>query len=486
MTRPGYLLAATTILPLLLGGCSTNPTTGGTIFTGGLSQQEEIRIGRLNHPAILKKFGGEYGTPELRRYVESVGQFLASTAERPDLKFKFTVLNSESANAMATPGGYVYVTRGLLALADNEAQLAAVLAHEIGHITARHHAQRHGQTLLANIGLGVAGALGGRAAADLGQFAAVGLLRSFSRENERESDSLSVRYMTRAGFDPGAMAEFLRKLRANARLNKIRRGESADAVDRFDYLATHPAPAERVERAAEMARHAAVRNPVTGRDVYLSKISGMLYGGDPEQGFVRGRDFLHPNLRFAFRVPPDFSVLNSRTAVTAFGPHDARILFDRAPKPADGPLTFYLREVWGRQLQLENLETIEVNGLEAATATARRRIEGKAYDLRLVAYRADPGTIYRFLFLTPPGGTRSLSTELRRTTYSFRLLSVAEAAQLRPHKLRVVTVAPGDTVESLARSLPYTDHQVERFEILNGIGRDERLRPGRKLKTVGE
>ena len=483
MTRA--LLAATVFLPLL-GGCATDPTTGGAIFTGGMSQQEEIRVGRLHHPAILKRYGGEYGAPELNRYVESLGQFLASTAERPDLKFKFTVLNSEDVNAFATPGGYVYVTRGLMALADDEAQLAAVLAHEIGHIAARHHAQRRGQTLVANIGLGALGALGGGAAADLGQFAALGILRGFSREHEREADSLSLRYMTRAGFDPGAMAEFLRKLRANARLTKTLRGESPDSVDRFDYFATHPAPAERMERAAEMARNAAVRDPVTGRDVYLSKISGMLYGGDPEQGFVRGRDFLHPKLRFAFRVPPGFSVLNSRTAVAAFGPDGARLVFDRAPKPSDGPMTFYLGEVWGRNLRLENLETIEANGLEAATAAARRRVEGKDYDLRLVAYRAAPGTIYRFLFLIPPGAPGSLSTELRRTTYSFRLLSAAEAARLKPHRLRVVTVAPGETVESLARGLPYADHQVERFEILNGVSRAERLRPGRRLKTVSE
>ena len=481
MTRA--LLAATMFLPLL-GGCATNPTTGGAIFTGGMSQQEEIRIGRLHHPVILKRYGGEYGAPDLKRYVESLGQFLASTAERPDLKFKFTVLNSGDVNAFATPGGYVYVTRGLMALADDEAQLAAVLAHEIGHIAARHHAQRRGQTLVANIGLGALGALGGRAAADLGQFATVGILRGFSREHEREADDLSLRYMTRAGFDPKAMAEFLRKLRANARLTRMRRGESPDAVDRFDYFATHPAPAERMARAAEMARNAAVRDPVTGRDAYLSQISGMLYGGDPEQGFVRGRDFLHPKLRFAFRVPPGFSVLNSRTVVAAFGPDGARLLFDRAPKPADGPMTFYLRDVWGRNLRLENLETIEANGLEAATAATRLR--GKNYDLRLVAYRAAPGTIYRFLFLIPLGAPEPLSTELRRTTYSFRLLSAAEAARLKPHRLRIVTVAPGDTVESLARSLPYADHQVERFEILNGVNRAERLLPGRKLKTVSE
>ena len=136
-----------------------NPATGGTAFTGGLSQSQEIRMGRENHPKIIKEFGGEYGTPDLKRYVNGIGQLLAKTAERRDLKFTFTVLDSDIINAFATPGGYVYITRGLMALADNEAQLAGVLAHEIGHITALHHARRYGQSILANIGLAAVGIL---------------------------------------------------------------------------------------------------------------------------------------------------------------------------------------------------------------------------------------------------------------------------------------------------------------------------------------
>ncbi|MBT6286670.1 MAG: M48 family metalloprotease, partial [Rhodospirillaceae bacterium] len=150
-------LAAAGLLAALLAGCAKNPATGGTTFTGGLSQADEIQMGRQNHPKIIKEFGGEYGTPELKRYVDGIGQLLAKTSERSDLQFKFTVLNSDIINAFATPGGYVYITRGLMALADNEAQLAGVLAHEIGHITALHHARRHGQSLLANIGLAAVG-----------------------------------------------------------------------------------------------------------------------------------------------------------------------------------------------------------------------------------------------------------------------------------------------------------------------------------------
>ncbi len=217
-------LTAAGILATALSGCAQNPATGGTAFTGGLSQDQEIRMGRENHPKIIKEFGGEYGTPDLKRYVDGIGQLLANTAERRDLKFTFTVLNSDIINAFATPGGYVYITRGLMALADNEAQLAGVLAHEIGHITALHHARRHGQSLLANIGLAAVGILGGQSAAQLGQIGAVSLLQGFSRENEYEADELGVRDLSRAGFDPTAMAGFLSKLRADSQLAAKRRG----------------------------------------------------------------------------------------------------------------------------------------------------------------------------------------------------------------------------------------------------------------------
>lgn len=477
-------LAAAGILAAALSGCAKNPATGGTAFTGGLSQNEEIRMGRENHPKIVKEFGGEYGTPDLKRYVDGIGQLLAKTAERQDLKFTFTVLDSDIINAFATPGGYVYITRGLMALADNEAQLAGVLAHEIGHITALHHARRHGQSLLANIGLAAVGILGGRSAAQLGQIGAVSLLQGFSRENEYEADELGVRYLSRVGFEPTAMAGFLSKLRADTQLSAKRRGESPDTVDQFNYLATHPAPLARVQRATALARDKNVKNPMTARDIYLSKLDGILYGSDPDQGYIRGRDFLHPKLRFAFQVPPGFSLFNSNRAVYAFGPDKSRIIFDRAAKPVSGSMEAYVGRVWGGKLRLRNLETIRVNGLEAATATTQIRTKDGNFDARLVAYRIDAKSIYRLMFLTPGSQTARLSTELRRSTYSFRQLSAAEASRLRPLVLSIIRVRRGDTVQSLARQMPYADFQLERFEVLNGISRNDRLRPGQKLKMV--
>lgn len=477
-------LTAAVLLAASLAGCAKNPATGGTAFTGGLSQAQEIRMGRENHPKIVKEFGGEYGTPALKRYVDGIGQLLAKTSERPDLKFTFTVLNSDIINAFATPGGYVYITRGLMALADNEAQLAGVLAHEIGHITALHHARRHGQSLLANIGLAAAGILGGREVARVGQLGAVSLLQSFSRENEYEADELGVRYLSRVGFDPVAMAGFLAKLRADTRLSALRRGESPDKVDQFNYLATHPAPAARVKRATALARQKNVKNPMTARDIYLSKLDGLLYGSDPAEGFIRGRDFLHPKLRFAFAVPAGFNLMNSNRAVYAFGPNKSRIIFDRAGKPPPGSMENYVGRVWGAKMRLRNLETIRVNGLEAATATTQLRTNSGTFDARLTAYRINAKTIYRMIFLTAGADTNRLATGLRRTTYSFRRLSPREASRLRPLVLRIITVQRGDTVESLARRLPYSDYKLERFEVLNGISRNDRLRRGQKLKTV--
>jgi len=475
-------LAVAALLAGQLSGCAKNPATGGTSFTGGFSEADEIRIGRETHPKIIAEFGGEYGSPELKRYVDSIGQLLAKTSERPNLKWSFTLLNSDIVNAFATPGGYVYITRGLMSLADNEAQLAGVLAHEIGHITALHHARRQGQSLLANVGVIAAAVLGGRAGAELGQLGAVSLLQSYSRDNEYESDELGVRYLSRAGYDPDAMAGFLTKLRASSRLDAIRRGQSPDSVDQFNYLATHPAPVARVQRAAGLARKANVRNPVTARDIYLSKLDGMLYGDDPDQGFVRGREFLHPKLRFAFRVPEGFSVFNTPQAVHGFGPSNTRFIFDGA-KPYSGSMTRYIGQVWGKKMRLTDLEQITVNGLEAATATTRARTRSGAVDLRLVAYRIDK-SIYRFIFVTPPNRTAAMSEDLRRVTYSFRTMGAREAGNLKPLVMRVATVRRGDTVSGLARSLPFPDFKEERFRVLNGLGPNDGLKAGQKIKTV--
>ena len=493
--RISHSLAAIAIALAGIGiaGCAKVPATGETAFTGGLGTAEEIRIGRESHPKVVKGFGGEYGSPALREYVDGIGRLLARTVERQDLDYTFTVLNSDIINAFATPGGYIYVTRGLMALADSEAEFAGVLAHELGHLTALHHAKRHGKGVLASILLTGAAVITGQVAPETsgvvmqaGQNLAVGLLQGFSRENEFESDDLGVRYLARAGYDPGAMASFLRKLRSHGRLSAKLRGDSPDKVDQFNYLATHPAPIERVRRAEAKARATPVRAPITARDIYFGKIDGMLYGDDPKQGFVRGRVFLHPELRFRFEVPKGFHLFNSAKAVTAFGPKGSRIIFNQAPKPSAGALTSYLTDVWAKGANLRGVERITINGLEGATGETRLRTDKGVLDVRLLAIRAGSRTIYRFLFVTPPDLTRSLSRDLRRTTYSFRQLDEPEAMALRSQKIDIVRARPGLTPSAFAKMMPFEDFALERFRVLNGLAADEKLVVGRRLKIVVE
>lgn len=490
MIRIRLALAASLAAVVALGalqGCTTNPATGGTTFTGGMSAQQEVAIGRKSHPGIVEQFGGEYGSPELKKYVDSIGQFLARTGERRDLKYTFTVLGSDIVNAFAMPGGYIYITRGLLALADDEAQLAAVLAHELGHITGLHHAQRHGQGVLAGVlmtGVGILGGGAGRGLMQAGQGGIAAVLQGFSRENEFEADDLGLRYMTRAGYLPDAMAGFLRKLRAHSRLQARLRGESPDKIDQFNYLATHPAPKERVNRAARRAAATKVRKPITGADVYLSKIDGILYGDDPKNGFIKGRVFAHPVMDFRFQVPEGFRLTNSPKAVTAAGPGGALIVFDRAGRPGGGSMRDYLTRVWARGTRLGQVQTINVNGLDAATGTTRVKSRRGPVDVRLLAMRASPRIVYRLLFITPPNMTGRLSQGLRETTYSFRRLRAGERRGLRGNKISVIRVRRGDTVEHLARRMPFSDFKAERFRTLNGMAARDRLRSGSRVKII--
>lgn len=487
--KPAAVLAAVLLAPTLggaLGGCSTNPATGQPTFTAFMSESEEIRIGRQEHPKIVREFGGVYDDPEVTKYIDSIGQFLASTSEKPDLKFTFTVLDSPVVNAFALPGGYVYVTRGLLALANSEAEIAGVIGHEIGHVTARHSAQRYSQAVLANIGMmGVAIATGSGALANLAGSGAAIYLQSYSRDQEYEADILGVRYLSRATYEPRAMASFLSSLLADSRLDAELAGRPG-AADEYNIMATHPRTADRVERAIGAAGERTVADPMIARDVYLDKIDGMLYGDDPKQGFIKGRRFAHPVLKFEFTVPEGFRLHNTPSAVIARGPDGAAIQFDQASPTPSGDLVDYLANVWAKNISLQNLERITVNGLQGATGTARVQTRSGAADLRLAAIRYSSDRVYRFLFLTPPNRTAALSEGLRRTTYSFRKLSDAEAAALKPQRIRVVTVQPGDSVASLAARMPFDDRQVERFRVLNGLQNGATLTPGQRVKLVAE
>ncbi len=483
--RSNLAIVALAVLPAL-SACETAPGTGRTIFTGGMSAQDEVRLGYQEHRKIVPQFGGVYADPAVGAYVTSVGNLLARTSETPEAKFTFTVLDTPIVNAFALPGGYVYITRGLLALADNEAELAGVLAHEIGHVAARHPAERYGQTMAANIvGIGLGILLGGGPVTDaLGTVSALAL-RSFSRDQEYEADLLGVRYVSRAGYDPNAMASFLTRLLAHSRLDAELRGHPGK-VDAFNIMQTHPRTADRIARAIQEASAKSVDQPMTARGVYLGKLDGLLYGDNPDQGFARGRRFLHPELRFAFEVPRGFRLFNGARRVTARGPEGATILFDRAPKPNRAPMTAYLTRVWAEGVDLREVERLAVNGMEAATGRIRMNTRSGARDLRLVAIRYDQRSIYRMLFLTPPKLSGPLQRAFRETTYSFRKLSPAEAAALKPLRLEIYRVRPGESAAAIAGRMPFEDYRLRRFLVLNGLAEGASLPVGHKVKVVRE
>jgi len=452
-----------------------------------MSPADEAKLGRQEHPKILKAFGGAYEEPRIKRYVETLGQRLVQASDTPTQTFTFTVLDTDIVNAFALPGGYIYVTKGILALANNEAELAGVLAHEIGHVTQRHSAQRYDSSVLANIGVAILGTvLGSPMLTDILGVGAQAYLANNSRDDEYDADTVGVKILSRAGYDPIGMSSFLRKLQAESALAAQIAGRAAGSADQFDIMQSHPRTADRVNQAIRAAQgQQAASSTRTGGADYLAAIDGMEYGGGRAGGFVRDRTFFHPLLRFQFEVPRGFRLVNSDEAVVAYGPEGTRIQLDSARAPRGGVVDYLVRD-WAKGLTVQGAEPLAVNGLEGATGLVRTGTRQGQRDLRLVAIRSDASTLYRFLFVTTPNQTMTYNAAFRETALSFRRLSEAEAAQLKPFRIRVVTVRAGDTVDSLAQRMPFDTLRRERFATLNGLGAGTVLRAGDRVKMIGE
>jgi predicted Zn-dependent protease len=451
-------------------------------------------MGREEHPKILAEFGGAYDEkPALNAYVQSVGQFIAATSERKDVTYTFTVLNTPDVNAFAVPGGYIYITRGLLALANNEAEMAGVLGHEAGHINARHTAERAGQA--QNTQLGVLGAtllgaiLGGQTGANLagGLASEYGQVRlaGYSQEQEFEADSLGVRYMKRATYDPQAMATFLGELRAQTQLEAKLAGKDPNVVDDQNMLASHPRTIARVQRAIQEAG-GPLPNAMTARDIYLKKIDGIMFGDDPAQGVIAGGKFVHPPLRFAFEVPSGYKLVNLPDVVAIKGPKGTLgnlVLADPQPQ---GSLTEALRDYDPKgNIVLENIESLTINGMEAATGIAQVNTKSGSANYRSVLIRHPGGKVYEFVFLSLADLGSRYDSEFQKIANSFRQISASEAAQYdKPQRIHIVTVKSGDTVQSLASRMVVSDDKEGWFRVLNNLNQGQQVQPGQQVKIV--
>lgn len=487
LRRRARLLAP--LLGLALAACAqvTNPATGKREFTT-LTPAQEQQIGQQEHPKILQQFGGAYPDPALQGYVTELGETMKNVSELANQEFTFTLLNSDVINAFALPGGYVYVSRGLLALAENEAELAGVIGHEIGHVTARHTAQRQTEetkkdgataigTVLTSIFLGPeAAGLFQQAAKPFGD----AYVASYSRDQELQADELGIRYLQRAGYDPRAMATFLSKLNQQSQLDQRLAGVEGDPA--ANWFATHPRTLDRVEAALNEEGVAA--GGKLNRDAYLAKIDGMIYGEDPSQGFVRGSQFIHPDLQFAFDAPAGFQLQNTPTVVVGQG-RDAAFQFDLVQLAPSASLREYVGQTWARQLgaqRLEDVQGFEVNGMQGARAVTRGQTERGPVIVRLAAIRADGRNVYRFMFLDQGQGGAAFD----QTVGSFRRLSAAEAEQLGPRRIVLAPVQAGDNRSTFGARMAVDQAPAEEFAILNALALEDGLRAGEQVKLVVE
>jgi predicted Zn-dependent protease len=433
-------------------------------------------IAREQHPRILATYGGEYSDQKLERAVAKIVGRLIASSDDPTQTYRVTILNSPNVNAFALPGGYLYVTRGLLALANDSSELAAVIAHEMAHVTANHGVQRQQkeaeEVLAAEV---VNDVLGGSANAQVALVRGKLRLAQFSRNQELEADAIGIRSSGKAGYDPYAASRFLQSM---ATYSQFRAVSGADDSS-LDFLASHPNAPQRIELAQ---RHARQFGPPSGegrdRDSLLAGIDGMLFGDTPEEGYVRGNTFLHPRLGVSFSVPDGFVIDNSAAAVTAAGPGDMAVRFDGVTLNRRLSLTDYLRSGWVQGLDQGSIRADTINGNEAARA--RASADGWQFDIAVVRAGSQ---VYRLL-TAAPAGSPSLMPVADSVAASFRVLSKAELASLEPLKIRVVTVRAGQNVASLAAQMSGVDRKVELFRLLNGLAPGATVSAGDRVKIV--
>ncbi|ESR24122.1 M48 family metalloprotease [Lutibaculum baratangense] len=478
-------------LALVLAGCSGGLTgLGGTGGVANLSPQparhdgaydaREAALGAREHPEVVAAFGGAYADPQLQAYLDRTIQRLRPASDRPDYGYRVTILNSPSINAFSLPGGYIYVTRGLLALANDSAEVAAVLAHEMAHVTARHAIEREQKAANAAVVSQVVNDMVGDPEAGAAAVAQTrGALAQFSRQQELAADEIGIRTMAKAGYDPDGAVTFLRALERQVSLQSKILNQEREA-GRVDIFSSHPATPQRILAAEAGARAmAAAYRGERDRDGYLRTLQGLAYGDDPKEGFVRDRTFIHPGLGITFSVPEGYALENTPSAVVGFSPGGDIIRFDAVSVAREVSLETYLKQDAVRGGDVSEVTPVTIGGLSAATAIVR----SDDWEFAVAAIRGNGTDVYRFI-LASRQLHDGLRRELAQSAGSFRLISSQEARAVRPQRVEIVQARPGDSVGSLAARMDFSDHREDRFRALNGLSPGDRVQPGQLVKIV--
>jgi predicted Zn-dependent protease len=462
---------------LLVLGCATNPATGGRQLML-VSHEQEAQIGRQQDEQILKS-GQVYEDPGLQDYVQELGSRLAEKSERPELPWTFRVLDDEIVNAFAAPGGYIYVTRGILAHLNSEAELATVLGHEIGHVTARHSANQMSKQQLMGVGLAV-GMILEPAVASWSDVAQAGLglaALKFSRDDERQADNLGLRYMVGAGYDPHQAPEVFDML------NRVTQAAGGGSMP--SWASTHPQPENRTYL---IERRLAELEPLPGdlsvvRSGYLQRLDGLTYGHDPREGFFEDELFLHPELAFRIEFPQGWKTHNAKDMVAGVSPkQDAAIVLGLAKE--ESPLRAAEEFVWSEGVQGQPPERGKINGLQAAwtrfevaTGNNSENLAGRA----LFVLHGD--AVYRIVGYSPRSLWGGYSRTVETSMQTFARETDARVLNAQPARLRLVQVGSAMSLTELCQrqdsSLP-----VDKVALLNDLQPDSMLAKGDLVKLV--
>lgn len=466
---------------VLLAACATNPVTGKRELSL-MSEAQEVQLGREMDAQVRNEMG-LYDNPNLQRYVENVGIRLARASERPNLPWHFAVVDEPAINAFALPGGYIYITRGILPFLDDEAQLAGVLGHEIGHVTARHAAQQYTKATTAGIGVTLLSIFvpEARPFQNITETALGVLFLKYSRDDEVQADGLGVQYTARSGWDPHGVAGMLTTLARLDEADGTRRGVP-------NWLMTHPAPADRVQKVQTAIAKAAVPVGTSGTvdEVdFLRHIDGIVYGDSPSEGLVRGSAFLHRDLRLALNFPQGWEIQNTKTHVLAKAPdRDHYMLLQLVQNPRgsiesvarSGMANAGFRELGGQRA--------DINGLDAYVGTYQGTLEGLGTVVTIAAHIVHNRNVYVFAGLAPPNQFDNVQRQFVSSIRSFRSLSAAEAENIRPNRVDIYTVRGGDTWQSIAARSGDGAVKPSTLAIMNNYEPTQPPRPGDRIKIV--
>lgn len=473
--------ALTTIAVVLLAACATNPVTGKRELSL-MSEAQEIQIGKEMDAQVRREMG-LYQDPDLQRYVETIGMKLARASERPNLPWHFAVVDEPAINAFALPGGYIYLTRGILPFLHDEAQLAGVLGHEIGHVTARHSAQQYTKATTAGIGVTLLSIFvpEARPFQNITETALGVMFLKHGRDDELQADGLGVQYTSKTGWNPHGVAGMLTTLGRLDEASGSRKGVP-------NWLSTHPAPADRVTKVEAFIQKtptAVGTSGITDEPDFNRRINGIIYGDSPSEGIVRGNAFLHRDLRLGLAFPQGWDIQNSKTQVLAKAPdRDNYMLLQLVQNPQGSIETIARSGMANAGFRQLNGGRSDINGLDAYVGTYQGALEGLGNVVTVAAHIVHNRNVYVFAGLAPPNQFQGVQRQFVSSIQSFRALSAAEAEDIRPNRVALYTVRSGDTWQSIAARSDHGAIKPSTLAIMNNYSPNQAPRPGDQIKIV--